>query len=123
MRKHWIWYALKAAFFISLGFFLFGWIIMKLWNAIIPSLFSGPMITFSQGLGIFVLSRLLLWGVSPLWKGKSSRRGYWRRKMEKHLSSMTPEEKEKFRQAYERRCGRCIIPVQEEEENKEIVNQ
>ncbi|MDJ1466420.1 hypothetical protein [Xanthocytophaga flava] len=124
MRRHWILYALKVAFFISVGFFLFGWVIMKLWNLTVPSLFSGPMITFSQALGIFVISRLLLCGVRPLWKGKSNKRGYWRRKMEKHLSSMTPEEKEKLRQAYARRCGQWQEEEKQKEENrKEVVNQ
>jgi hypothetical protein len=101
MKRHWIWYALKAAVFISLGFFLFGWLIMTVWNAVVPSWFSGPAITFSEALGIFILVRLLLWGIS---KGKTNGRNYWRRKMEKHLSAMTPEEREKFKQAYARRC-------------------
>jgi len=105
MKKHWIWYTLKAALFISIGFFLFGWLIMTLWNALIPSLLHGPGITFSQALGIFILTRLLFWG---LWSALASHRGgqgYWRRRLEKRLTAMTPEERDKFRQAYARRCG------------------
>ncbi len=121
MKRHWIWHAFKAALFISLGFFLFGWVIMSLWNAFVPSLFSGPIITFNQALGIFILVRLLLWGVLPVWRGKAANRGYWRRKMEKQLSAMTPAEREKFKQAYARRCGHWQPATKEEIKTEEPV--
>jgi hypothetical protein len=105
MKRHWIWYALKATVFILLAFSLFGWLIKTVWNAVVPSVFSGPSVTFKEALGIFILGKLLIWVVKRVWTGKTEERNYWRRKMEKHLSAMTPEEREKFKQAYARRCG------------------
>ena len=105
MKRYWIWYTLKAALCISLGFFLFGWLIMTLWNALIPSLLNGPVITFGQALGIFILTRLLFWGLWSTLVGRRGGREYWQRRLEKRLTAMTPEERDKFRQAYARRCG------------------
>lgn len=52
---------------------LSGWLIMLLWNGIIPAVLSGvSAITFWQAVGIYILLWLLLGGVSKviikLWK-------------------------------------------------------
>ena len=43
---------------------LFGWIIVWLWNWLMPMIFGLPTITFWQGVGIFVLAKILFGGVS-----------------------------------------------------------
>ncbi len=110
MKRQWFFYVAKAAFFITAGFFLFGWVVMTLWNNLVPALFSGPALTFGQALGLFVLARVLLgfrlWG----------RRGFGRKGGEKRFSSMTPEERASFRDAYARRCGQWC-PETEPKEN------
>jgi hypothetical protein len=51
---------------LGLGFvLLFVFITMNLWNALIPSLFHGPVLTFWQTAGLFILSKILLTGVAP----------------------------------------------------------
>ncbi len=37
----------------------FSYIVMSLWNWLIPELFSGPMITMWQAIGLLVLSKIL----------------------------------------------------------------
>ncbi len=60
--------------FITLAVFL----TMSLWNALIPLLFHGPVLTFWQTAGLFILSKILLTGVAP---GRHDRgRHDWRRK-------------------------------------------
>ena len=60
--------------FITLAVFL----TMSLWNALIPQLFHGPVLTFWQTAGLFILSKILLTGVAP---GSHNRnRSDWRRK-------------------------------------------
>jgi len=60
--------------FITLAVFL----TMSLWNALIPQLFHGPVLTFWQTAGLFILSKILLTGVAP---GSHDRgRRDWRRK-------------------------------------------
>jgi len=53
--------------FVTLAIF----VTMSLWNALIPLLFHGPVLTFWQTAGLFILSKILLSGVGP--------RGYHRR--------------------------------------------
>lgn len=42
--------------------FLFVWVVMLLWNALIPALFSGPVLSYWQAAGILILSKILLSG-------------------------------------------------------------
>ncbi|MCU0354984.1 MAG: hypothetical protein MUD08_14790 [Cytophagales bacterium] len=100
MKKHW--HTFKAALFISLGFLLFGWGIMWLWNLTVPPVMNGPVINFWQALGIFVAARLLVWAFRP---SQKVRRIRWKRRWDARLAAMTPEEREKLRQAYAKRCG------------------
>ncbi len=104
MKRYWIWHVVKVAVCIAGGFILFGWLIMTLWNELIPTLFNGPALTFGQALGLFILARLLFWGLRPRSWNSGERRTYWRKHFEKHMESMTPEQREKFRQAYAKRC-------------------
>ena len=62
MEAIWI---LKGAGFIALGiglFVLITYVLMRLWNGLIPQLFNGPRLRFVQALGLLFLSRLLFGG-------------------------------------------------------------
>ena len=83
---------------------LFGWIVMLLWNAILPDLLNVKQISFWQALGLLVLSKILFSG----FRGKS---GGWNRKswgvppeLKDRWSSMTPEERIKLKEELQRRC-------------------
>jgi hypothetical protein len=72
---------------------IFGFGVMSLWNWLVPALFGGRLITFWQALGMLVLSRILVGGLS-------------RPRVVHKWEQLTPEEREKFRTAMERqRCG------------------
>ena len=94
-RKRW----LKVPFFILLFIVILtavSYITMLLWNALIPALFSGPVITFWQAAGLLILSKILLGGFHK--RGHHRHPGeMWKRKWKAKMDSMTPEEKEKFR--------------------------
>lgn len=99
MKKLWI--ALIAPPAIVLFVWLFGEIVMHLWNWLLPSLFGWHPITFWQGLGLLVLCRILFGGF-----GNSGKRGRGRRRRGREAwDSMTPEEREAFRQSMRNRCG------------------
>ncbi len=74
----------------------FVFLVMSLWNWLIPAVFGGKIITYWQALGILVLSRILVGGLG----------GSRRKKFVTNWSQLTPEEQEKFRAAMQRRCGR-----------------
>jgi hypothetical protein len=102
------WWFLKAAKFIAfaiVGFAVFGYVVMGLWNWLLPELFHGPVITFWQAVGILLLSHILLRGGAS-WHHKNGwHRGRWKHRMEEKLAAMTPEEREKYKEEWKRRCG------------------
>ncbi len=91
-------------FFVTAALLL-SLVVMLLWNALVPALFRGPSLTFLQALGLLVLSHILLRGWSPWRYGNGWRRDRWKRRFEEKLASMTPEERERLRQEWHRRCG------------------
>jgi len=67
-------------------------VVMLLWNALIPSLFAGPVLGFWQAAGLFLLCRILFVGFRPHghhgWRHRAWRERWYR---------MAPEERERFR--------------------------
>ncbi len=74
--------------FVTLSVFVTMW----LWNSLIPLLFHGPVLTFWQTAGLFLLSKILLTGVAP---GSHNRgRSDWKRRYnEKYRHSCREDEK------------------------------
>jgi hypothetical protein len=83
--------------FAALG----GAIVRLLWNWVLPPLFGWPAVTFWQALGLLALSRILFGGCGFRGSGRSG----WRRRMETRWEQLTPEERERFRQATRERWG------------------
>ncbi len=102
MRKFWI---VKVIVIGAIAVFGFGYAVMLLWNGLIPDLFKGPMISFPQAIGLLVLSKILFKGFGCHGGGRW-RHSQWRERMQEKMNAMTPEEKEKFREQWRRRCGK-----------------
>jgi hypothetical protein len=100
MRKKW-WIILVAPPAIVLFTWIFGEVVMHLWNWLLPMLFGWRQITFWQALGLLVLCRILFGG----WGGHGSDHSRSRRRWADRWDRMTPEEREKFRQGWRSRCG------------------
>jgi hypothetical protein len=84
---------------------LFGYVVMNLWNWLMPALFGWRTITFWQAVGILILSKILFGGFRGGPRGRGRRSWYWRRRVIERWEQMTPEEREKFRQGFGGRCG------------------
>ena len=84
---------LGMALFIAVG----GWVVMSLWNWLTPALFGFRTITFWQALGLLVLCRILFGGFGI--HGGRSHSGY-RKRMAERWETMTPEERERYRQSW-----------------------
>ena len=74
------------------------WVVMLLWNALVPGLFGGPPLRYLQAAGLLVLSRILFGGLRGH-HGRWRHHG-WRGRWE----SLTPEERERLREKYARHC-------------------
>jgi len=82
---------------------LAGFVVMGLWNALLPAIFHLGVITFWQAVGLFVLCKILF----GFGKGGPMRGGapWMRNRMEDRFGNMSPEEREKFRAKWEQKCG------------------
>ena len=100
-KGFWIKWAIFIPIAIAAGVFIFGSVVMLLWNALLPALFGIKTITFWQALGILVLSKILFGG----FRGghghhRCNRHSHGQHSRWMHLS---PEEKEKMRAEW--KCG------------------
>jgi len=85
--------------FIILGLLfvaLLGYVTMGLWNWLVPTLFSGPVITFWQALGLFILSKILFSGFGG--KGHRSHDSKWKFYWKSKWDNMSPQDRERFKQ-------------------------
>jgi hypothetical protein len=79
---------------------LLSFIVMQLWNHLLPEIIGVRAITFWQALGLLILSKILFGGFRrpggpPAWG--------WKHRMAERWEKMTPEERERFRSGW----GRC----------------
>lgn len=84
---------------------VFGFIVMSLWNAILPAVLGVKAITFVQALGILVLSKILFGGFGRGGGPFGRRKQEFREQMKAKWGAMTPEEREKFKAEWKNRCG------------------
>jgi Ca2+/H+ antiporter, TMEM165/GDT1 family len=96
----------RRLYFIPLffvGIFVFGGVVMLLWNNVLTPVLHVTTVTFWQALGLLVLSKLFF---SSFAGGRGGyRRGFYM-KQKLMWDQMTPEQKEKFRQEWKDRCRR-----------------
>ena len=87
--------------FAILGLIVFGWVVMLLWNNVAVPILHVSAVTYWQGLGILLLSKILFSSFS----GGSKRysRNHWKERM--MWKNMTPEQQEKFKEEWKDRCG------------------
>lgn len=79
---------------VAIVLLLVGFVTMSLWNWLVPTLFNGPVISFWQAVGLFILAKLLFGG----FRGRPGGPPAWKKKYYDKLSSMSPEERERFKE-------------------------
>ncbi len=79
--------------------FIGGEVVLRLWNWLAPELFGWRQLTFWQALGLLALCRILFGGFG--FHGSRRHRGWGRRGG--RCGGMSPEERERFRQAMHER--------------------
>ncbi len=81
---------------------LVSYIVMLLWNNLLPDIFHITTITYWQAAGILILSKILFGFGGPKGRGGAP---WMRHKMER-FKNMSPEEQERFREQMRARCGK-----------------
>ena len=107
-RSFWVMKIIKVILIVAIVGSAMSFLVMMLWNQLMPALFGVSTITFWQSLGILVLAKLIF-GFSRGWSGGHwgghHRHQYWKSKMEDRLKNMSPEERDRFREDWKRRCS------------------
>lgn len=104
MKAWWLCKIVRVLVAVVAATLVLGFIVMQLWNALIPELFRGPTLSFWQAAGLLWLSHLLLRGWGPLGGGRGWHQERWKRHFEEKLAAMAPEDREQFRAEWQRRC-------------------
>jgi len=88
-------------------FFVLGYVVMALWNWLMPPIFGLHTITYWQAYGLLILSKILFGGFRGGGRGRcGGDRREWSKRMAERWEKMTPEEREKAREAMRGRwCG------------------
>lgn len=107
MNKKWLFLLVPPG--IVLFVWIFGEVVMHLWNWLLPNLFGWHPINFWQGLGLLVLCRILFGGFGGHGRDGSK----FKRRAAERWEKLTPEEREKFRQSLRGRCGSFEPPTGE----------
>lgn len=104
-----------------------GFLVMILWNALIPNLFNGPYLSFFQALGLLILSKILFSG-GPCrnrgrgWGAKEKIKHRWKEKIREKMKHMSAEEREAFKKSFKGKWNRFdveVFEVEDEEEEKD----
>ena len=93
MRRFWLAKIIGVVAFTALAIGVFGYVVMSLWNWLIPGLTGWHALTLLQALGLLVLCRILFGGVHG--RGWHGSRRHWGGRW----GNMSDEEREKFRAA------------------------
>jgi hypothetical protein len=91
---------LKVAGIAIVALGVFGLVVKGLWNWLMPELFGVRQITYWQALGVWVLGRILFGN----FHGRHND-GRWRARLIDRWERMSPEERVKFREGFQRRWG------------------
>jgi len=101
MKRHWILRGFKVLLFVALAATVFSFVVMWLWNWLMPAIFGLHAINFWQALGLLALSKILFSG----FRGRPGFAMHWRQRMMERWEQMTPEEREKFQAGMRTGCG------------------
>src|ERR1700675_1703098 len=108
MHQNRILKGIKIALFALFASIALGFIVKGLWNIFIPPIFGWHTIGFWQGLGLFLLSKILFGGFHRHGGGHNR----WRQHMKERWENMTTEDREKFRNGMRCRRAPFASPVE-----------
>lgn len=106
-KSFWIAKGLKMLVLAIAAGVLFTFVVMWLWNWLMPTIFGLSIITFWQALGLLVLSKILFGGKG--WGRRRHSHGHykssqWKKNLHEKWNNMSAEEKEALKAQMKSRC-------------------
>ena len=103
-RSHCLSTCLKIGVMAIVGIAALGWLVMLLWNWLMPAAFAGAQeVSYWQALGILLLSKILFGGFH------GGGHGRWKERHQR-WENMTPEEREQLKGHFNSRWGHWCRP-------------
>ena len=95
MKTTRVFYYGKFVVFGIIGLAAFTYLVMLLWNWLVPELFSGPLVNYWQTLGLLVLSKIIFAGFAGGHHKRHDRPGdHWKKKYHRKMNGLSKEQKE-----------------------------
>ena len=101
MRGNRFLHGLKVLVVVVIAVTVLSLVTLHLWNWLMPALFGLRRISWTQALGLLLLSRILFGGFG----GRRGGRRGWKRDLKERWEHMTPEERERLRAGMRGRWG------------------
>ncbi len=111
-----VYWGVKIAFFVLLFFGVVSYLVMILWNWLVPDLFNGPYINFWKAAGLLLLSKILFSGFGKKMDKRHYKHGWKNHFVHKH--ELTPEQKQELKEKFVSKWCRSY-PSHEEPETSE----
>ncbi len=105
MKKFWIKKVIGMAVCAALAIVAVGFVVMTIWNQVLVVVLGVKAVSYTQALGILVLSKILFGGF-----GKGNKNGEdcsWKKRgdaIKEKWHNMSEEEREKFKEDWRFRC-------------------
>ena len=117
MRRNRFLHVLKVLVIVAVAVTVFSFVTMHLWNWLMPAVFGFHAISWTQAIGLLVLSKILFGGFGRGRGCHGGRRG-WKRDIAERWMEMTPEERERLRAGMRGRWGCGFGPGREPSEEQ-----
>lgn len=101
MRGNRFLHGLKVLVVVVIAVTVLSLVTLHLWNWLMPALFGLRRISWTQALGLLLLSKVLFGGFG----GRRGGRRGWKRDLKERWEHMTPEERERLRAGMRGRWG------------------
>lgn len=89
-------YALLFIIFAPILIALYTWVVMLLWNEIMPDLIGAAKLDFWHAMGLILLAKLIFGFGGRSCRNKSHKKD-WKHKLKHKMSTMSPEERAEFK--------------------------
>jgi hypothetical protein len=99
MKQYFFLKGLSVLALAALAVGVFGYVVMALWNWVVPAVTGWHTVTLLQAIGLLVLCRILFGGLRGHGGG-----GHWRHRIRWRWERMAPEERERLRATLGRGC-------------------
>lgn len=84
-------------------FFVLVFVFQYIWNMTIPAVFGLREISYTQAVGLLIISRMLIGGFGFRW-ANSGKQKFWRERVKMKMRNMSEEEREEFKRRLSQKC-------------------